>query len=68
MPICSCGNEFSEKRFQMGYDTCLTCGQEQAQREKQRKSRYISLAYNKGPYMYITPGTDPSSLGKKAGR
>lgn len=68
MPVCNCGNEISEKRFQAGYDVCLVCGQRLAQNERLRKSRYVSLAYNKGPYMYITPETDPSSLGKKSGR
>lgn len=26
MPICSCGNEYPRKRYDLGYRTCLECG------------------------------------------
>ncbi len=36
-----------------------------AQAEKDRKRRRLAVAYNKGPVMYITDGTDPKDLGRK---
>ncbi|QKE11211.1 hypothetical protein O152_gp133 [Pseudomonas phage PaBG] len=36
-----------------------------AQKEKERKRKMLAPAYNKGPYMLITEGTDPSELGRK---
>jgi len=64
---CNCGNDIHPARFKAGYHTCLQCGEKAARKEKLRKARSVTLAYNKGPYMYITPGTDTSSLGKKSG-
>jgi len=36
-----------------------------AQEEIKQKKQRTAPAYNKGPYMYVTEGTDPSSLGRK---
>jgi len=31
MATCKCGNEFSDKRKMLGYNTCLDCGEQEAQ-------------------------------------
>jgi|WetSurMetagenome_2_1015567.scaffolds.fasta_scaffold06458_2 hypothetical protein len=64
---CICGNDVLPARWDVGYHYCFECGERIAKEERFQKSRRVTLAYNKGPYMYITPGTDTSSLGKKSG-
>jgi predicted nucleic acid-binding Zn-ribbon protein len=55
MAICiKCGEEYSDKRAELGYKTCLECGAKDAQKETKRKSKCIAPAYNKGAYQYIT--------------
>ena len=49
-----CGEEYNRKRFDLGYLSCLDCGQRHAQKEKDYKSRCTAPAYNKGAYQYIT--------------
>lgn len=41
------------KRKQLGYNTCLTCGEKQAKKEINRKKKCIAPAYNKGAYQYV---------------
>ena len=53
--ICHfCGEEYNKKRFELGYLSCLDCGQKHAQKEKEFKSKCTAPAYNKGPHMFIT--------------
>ena len=53
--ICQfCGEDYSAKRFELGYITCLECGQKHAQKEKDYKAKCTAPAYNKGGYMLIT--------------
>lgn len=55
MAICiKCGEEYSDKRAELGYETCLECGNIDALKEIKRKSKCIAPAYNKGAYQYIT--------------
>ena len=64
--ICiSCGSEFSELRFALGYHTCLLCGTIEAIVETAEKRARVAVPYNKGGYQYITPKTKLSDLGKK---
>ena len=49
-----CEENYSDKRLQLGYKTCLTCGGKQAAQETKRKSKCIAPAYNKGDCQYIT--------------
>ena len=44
---------------------CLGCGDKKAASETTAKSKRVALAFNKGAYQYITPGTDLTSIGKK---
>jgi len=55
--------EIESGRLALGYKTCLTCGEEQAKIEAERKSRRVAIAYDKGAYQYITEDTDLGDLG-----
>ena len=49
-PICkSCGNAFSHKRRQIGYTTCLPCGERVAKRHK-----HTIVPMHKSNYMVVT--------------
>jgi|TARA_R110001583_G_scaffold121954_2_gene273146 peptide methionine sulfoxide reductase MsrB len=53
--ICRfCGEEYNKKRFDLGYLSCLDCGQIHAEKEKNFKSKCTAPAFNKGAYQYIT--------------
>lgn len=66
MPTCrECGDEFSEERAKLGYETCLECGAEEAEHERIEKENRIGVPYNKGPYMYINSTAEIKTLGKK---
>jgi hypothetical protein len=62
---CRCGEFISPQRLKAGYFVCLTCGEERAEKEKQRKARSIVPAYNKGGYTYITNKEDLKNLDPK---
>ena len=48
MAICSiCGEEYSDTRKNLGYNTCLV-------HATPKKQFTISIPYNKGPYQLIT--------------
>lgn len=65
-PKCTeCGEPFSVKRKRLGYSTCLKCGDKEAASKITEKSKRVAIAFNKGAYQYITPGTDLTSIGKK---
>lgn len=52
--ICRyCGEDYSIKRYNLGYISCLDCGQRHAEAEAQFKAKCTAPAYNKGAYMYI---------------
>jgi len=59
-----CNKEYNYKRKQLGYNTCLDCGNLNAMRETLRKSKCIAPAFNKGPYMYIHSIKDAKEAGK----
>lgn len=53
--ICQfCGEDYSAKRFELGYITCLECGQKHAQKEKDYKAKCTAPAYNKSAYFYVS--------------
>jgi predicted RNA-binding Zn-ribbon protein involved in translation (DUF1610 family) len=62
-----CGDKIAKGRKALNYKTCLKCGEEAAGREMKKKFESTAPLYNKGGYMYITPGLDPKSIGRKAG-
>jgi hypothetical protein len=55
--------EIEEARLALGYTVCLTCGEEEAKAEIERKSRRVAIAYAKGGYQYITEETNLGDLG-----
>lgn len=65
MALCKvCLEEYSDKRRQLGYETCLDCGKLEAEKETSRKSKCIAPAYNKGAYQYIASVSDAKDAGK----
>ena len=52
--VCiECGENFNPRRLELGYRTCLECGDARATIEKQRKAKCTAPAYNKGAYQYV---------------
>lgn len=67
MAICrECEEEFSDKRFALGYDTCLECGGEIAKKKTEWRKKSVAPAYNKGNYVLITNKEDLKSIYKTA--
>ena len=64
-PECiECGEGFHPRRRQLGYYTCLECGDKEATQQILHKARCTAPAYNKGAYMYVTN----KSMAKEIGR
>lgn len=54
MAICTkCYDDFPNERKNLGYNTCIVCGDKEAKKEALRKSRCIAPLFNKGSYQYI---------------
>lgn len=60
----NCGELYNYRRQQLGYKTCLECGDISAMREIIRKSTCVAPAFNKGGYMYIHSAQDAKDAGK----
>ena len=58
-----CGDDIHMERANLGYITCLECGEAVAQRLVEKRRKQIGIVYNKGAYQYITE-SDLKSLGK----
>ena len=50
--------EVPQARLDLGYNICLTCGELEAQKESERKTKRIAIAYPNGAYQYITGGPE----------
>jgi hypothetical protein len=59
-----CGDYLSRARWELGYKTCLFCGEEQAQQER---STWCVAPMHKSNYMLITNKADLSGLNNKGG-
>jgi hypothetical protein len=55
MPVCRCGDEFSEARASLGFDCCLECGKKEAAAEIVRRGRMIAPVSHKSGYTYLGP-------------
>ena len=65
MATCiSCGSDYPEKRKLLGYDICIVCGDEFAQKEAIRKSKCVAPLFNKGAYQYIGNVKEAKSIGR----
>ena len=61
MTICrDCGDSFSIPRYNLGYRTCLSCGDKQA-----RAVTFCTVPMNKSAYMLITNPTELKQLNPK---
>ena len=62
-PICSrCGEVFSAKRANAGYNLCLWCGDEEA-----RRVRHTIVPMHKSNYMLVTNHDDLIGINNKGG-
>jgi hypothetical protein len=55
MPLCRCGNEFSEARAELGFECCLECGTQEAAAETARRAHMIAPISHKSGYTYLGP-------------
>ena len=62
---CECGETFPKARFDLGFKTCLRCGESKAQKEIEFKRTCVAPAYNKGAYQYIGSEEMARDAGKK---
>ena len=62
---CSdCGEEYSMKRAKLGYELCLDCGEKDARRIANHRSRCSAPAFNKGAYQPIMTLDDARWAGR----
>lgn len=62
--ICSsCRCLVPTARAQLGYSTCLPCGEATAQLLAEKRKKQIAPTYNKGAYQYITLN-DTKTIGR----
>lgn len=59
-----CGEQYPMRRWQLGYRTCLDCGERSAAAKIAARSKQVAPAYNKGPYMMITSRNDLKGIFK----
>jgi peptide methionine sulfoxide reductase MsrB len=53
--ICRfCGEDYPKRRMELGYLSCLDCGEKSAEKEKAFKAKCTAPAFNKGAYTYIS--------------
>lgn len=64
----TCGDDYSNKRYELGYLTCLNCGGGVALKQAKEKANRVAPIYNKGPTQYLSDATlknDVRTLGRK---
>ena len=49
----NCGTSYPLARKQIGYRTCLSCGDKTAARQTKEKASRVTCAYNKSGLMYV---------------
>jgi predicted nucleic acid-binding Zn-ribbon protein len=59
-----CGGFFSSRRYDLGYKTCLECGEENIRAINEQLKNQCAPAYNKGAYMFITDMQMVKDLGR----
>lgn len=65
MAICiKCFNDYPVKRLNLGYKTCIDCGDKEAKKEAIRKSKCTAPLFNKGAYQYIGDINDVKYIGR----
>ena len=64
MKLCKCEEEISLQRYNLGYRTCIDCGEKVAKKEIERKKGCVAPLYNKGAYQYISTVKQAMDIGK----
>tara|TARA_R100000008_G_C3522105_1_gene134578 strand:+ start:332 stop:538 length:207 start_codon:yes stop_codon:yes gene_type:complete len=59
-----CHDDFTIKRKKLGYNTCLKCGEKDANVEIQRRKKCVAPLFNKGSYQYVGSFNDARYAGK----
>ena len=59
-----CGEEFPIRRKELGYKTCIVCGDKFARKEAIRKSKCVAPLFNKGAYQFIGNASEAKTLGR----
>ena len=63
--ICvDCWDEHPVARKNLGYKTCLECGEANARVEIARKAKCTAPAFNKGAYTYIYSKAQAKNIGR----
>lgn len=65
MHECTCGNEISDGRWNLGYRVCLECGEAEAQKVADKRKTQCAPLFNKGPVQPITSIDQVKDLGRK---
>jgi len=60
----NCSDQYSNARADLGFGTCLVCGEKDANVERQRKAKCIAPAFNKGPMTYIGSVEQAKDIGR----
>ena len=64
-PKCSeCDAEYHPRRKELGYDTCLECGDVKAQKAISHKRKCSAPLFNKGAYQYVTSSAAAKDVGR----
>jgi len=65
MAYCNvCSEEYPNKRKDLGYKTCINCGDKFARKEAIRKSKCVAPLFNKGAYQFIGNISEAKTLGR----
>ena len=59
-----CWDEYPVARKDLGYKTCLDCGEANARVEIARKAKCTAPAFNKGAYQYVGSVKVARSVGR----
>ena len=63
--VCvECWDEYPMARKNLGYKTCLECGEANARVEIARKAKCTAPAFNKGAYQYVGSVEVARSVGR----
>jgi len=60
----NCDSKYPKARAELGFDTCLDCGEQQATKEIARRKKCVAPAYNKGGYQYVATREQALFIGK----
>ena len=59
-----CDMEYPKARYQLGYMTCLSCGDQDATKIAAQKSKQTAPLFNKGAYQYIPSLSQTKFIGR----